>query len=728
LSNSLPRSVLRHLRTLFDVGTVGSLTDAQLLHRFLARDGEGAEMAFAALVERHGPMVRHVCRTILRDPHRAEDAFQATFLVLARRAGTIRRRSSAASWLHGVARRVAACARTSEMRRRHHEQRAAGLARLWIRPDPTDDLAEILHAEVERLSAPYRAVVVLCDLEGMTEGQAAQRLGWPIGTVRSRRTRGREYLRKRLIRRGLAPSLGMLGVELATSARAAVPFSLLDSTVRAAMGAASWTTTGVVSVGALALTQEVFKAMIWTKIKVAAVGVLVVGLTGAAVFAWQDTGSNPVRGESTKTQSARGEPSVAESKADIDELIRHLDTSTEEFLRQVRNTVQAVKLKVEPHYSNKSEPDSEKVRQDFDDAIKLTARLYRGFDRVESEIQRTEDLFASIGQDPSGGTPFRLPWGQQILRHRRADSTLPGPAPPAPAPRPASSPPAPGLVPVRPTVPSARPFDSVTLDLRLRDVERKLERLKEVEKAKVSPSDHPSVTTSVEPSQPVETTPSEASKPLSLPPVEQSPVLRVDDYPPRDEPQLVPRGGRTLPQGAASPPREESPQGAATPGQQSGLPRGQSGVPPSSPLPQPKIVDYLITVPLRGPHLTPSKITDSLVTIPIFGRANQSSPNPNRSQSGQSIQPQRPSGQPDQESSIELKRRARSGVPVDGAVRVQLTELRLKEVERKLDRLKDVEQKLDRVLRALETSKAPQPEPAGSLEAIPSATPAPPSQ
>jgi hypothetical protein len=118
-------SVGRHLRTLFDVGAVGGLTDGELLSRFASGGGEAAELAFAALVERHGPMVLRVCRSILRDDHAAEDALQATFLILVRRAGSVRKRDSIGSWLHGVALRVAGCARRSAARRRVHERRAA---------------------------------------------------------------------------------------------------------------------------------------------------------------------------------------------------------------------------------------------------------------------------------------------------------------------------------------------------------------------------------------------------------------------------------------------------------------------------------------------------------------------------------------------------------------------------------------------------------------------------
>ena len=113
---------------LFNVGTAGGLTDGQLLERFTAQGGEAAELAFATLVERHGPMVLRVCRSVLRDPEEAHDAFQATFLVLVRRAGSLWVRDSLGPWLHQVAYRVASCARSAAARRRRHERRAAELA------------------------------------------------------------------------------------------------------------------------------------------------------------------------------------------------------------------------------------------------------------------------------------------------------------------------------------------------------------------------------------------------------------------------------------------------------------------------------------------------------------------------------------------------------------------------------------------------------------------------
>ena len=229
-------AVLRHLRVLANAGTVFGLTDGQLLERYLSRDVEAAEPAFAALVQRHGPMVLRVCRAVLHDPHLAEDAFQATFLVLARRAGSIRKRDSATCWLHGVARRVSLCARAAEARRRVHELRAAESRSRTTSDAGWDDLAEVIHEELSRLPERYRMAVVVCDLEGLTEGEASSSLGWPLGTVRSRLARGRERMRKALSRRGVTPTLAPAVVKLSYAALPAkVPDGLATSTVRAAL-------------------------------------------------------------------------------------------------------------------------------------------------------------------------------------------------------------------------------------------------------------------------------------------------------------------------------------------------------------------------------------------------------------------------------------------------------------------------------------------------------------
>ena len=192
--------VLRQVHALLEVGTFGGLSDRQLLDRFLARHDDVSELAFTVLVERHGPMVLGVCRRILVDPNDAEDAFQATFLVLVRKAASVRVNGSVGRWLFGVATRVATRARADARRRLGRER--PGLERLKVvtveDPLPAIDRADLRSAlteEIGRLPARLQAAVIVCDLEGCSYEQAAQQLGWPVGTVKSRLSRARALLR-----------------------------------------------------------------------------------------------------------------------------------------------------------------------------------------------------------------------------------------------------------------------------------------------------------------------------------------------------------------------------------------------------------------------------------------------------------------------------------------------------------------------------------------------------
>jgi RNA polymerase sigma factor (sigma-70 family) len=207
-------------------------TDRHLLRRFAA---EGEEAAFAALVLRHGPLVLSVCRRLLGDAHDAEDAFQATFLLLARQAGAIRKPDSLASWLYGVAYRLADKMRSQSARRRRLERTAPC-------PTPADPAAEVtwrelravLDEELSRLPDHYRVTFQLCYEEGNTQDEAARRLGWPRGTLKRRLERTRDLLRSRLMRRGITLSAALIGLGLAARmASASVPAPLLDDTLRA---------------------------------------------------------------------------------------------------------------------------------------------------------------------------------------------------------------------------------------------------------------------------------------------------------------------------------------------------------------------------------------------------------------------------------------------------------------------------------------------------------------
>jgi RNA polymerase sigma factor (sigma-70 family) len=177
---------LRCLGTLFDTGTGTGVTDGQLLERFATRDEAAAELAFSALLERHGPMVLGVCRKIVRDEHEAEDALQATFLVLAIKRGSLWVHDSLGPWLHRVACRIAVRAKRAARRREEAEQRGARDERSRFASTDWDNLEEIIDEELDRLPERHRAPVVLCDLEGQSYEQAARHLNCPVGTVKSR--------------------------------------------------------------------------------------------------------------------------------------------------------------------------------------------------------------------------------------------------------------------------------------------------------------------------------------------------------------------------------------------------------------------------------------------------------------------------------------------------------------------------------------------------------------
>jgi RNA polymerase sigma factor (sigma-70 family) len=218
-------------------------TDAELLACFT---GRREETAFAELVRRHGPLVLGVCRKLLRHEQDAEDAFQATFLVLARRAGSVYSAVVLPSWLYGVATRLAARIRTANYRRRAREAPLVDPATPGPQPDPeAGDVAATLHEEIGRLPERYRAPVILCYLEGKTNEEAAQVLDCPPGTVFSRLARARERLRDRLKRRALVLSAGALATALAAlpqDARAAVPseFALTTAHLAARVAVGRW--------------------------------------------------------------------------------------------------------------------------------------------------------------------------------------------------------------------------------------------------------------------------------------------------------------------------------------------------------------------------------------------------------------------------------------------------------------------------------------------------------
>jgi RNA polymerase sigma factor (sigma-70 family) len=305
--------VLRYLHQLLDGRALVPLTDGQLLERFVQRRDEAA---FEVLLRRHATLVHNVCRRLVSDEHLAEDVFQATFLVLARRAGAIRKQESVGSWLFGVAHRLSLHARGRSARRHERECAETDMPaapppcgnRLKRPPTRLDEVAgdaenpsmqaadplarlsqqelhAVLYDELAQLPAKYQSPILLCDLQGITNLDAARQLGWPAGTLKSRLLRARQLLRGRLIRRGLALSVSALTALFAQHVvTAAVPARLLASTTRAALAytAGPAAAGGLVSAEAAALAEGLLKTMILSKMKLAFLVTVTVGLLGMA--------------------------------------------------------------------------------------------------------------------------------------------------------------------------------------------------------------------------------------------------------------------------------------------------------------------------------------------------------------------------------------------------------------------------------------------------------------
>jgi RNA polymerase sigma factor (sigma-70 family) len=281
------------------------------------RDAQAAQVAFAALIERHGAMVMRVCETILHNHHDAQEAFQATFLVLVRRAGSLWVKDSLGPWLHQVAFRTASCARSAAIRRRKHEGRAAHvLAARAASEAGWDDTGAVLHEELVRLPQRYREAIVLCLLEGLTPEQAARRLGCPVGTVQSRLARARRCLRDRLVRRGLAPSTAVLDGAFVDEASAlSLPSGLAESTAHGAVGfLAGKSAIESVSAPAVALAEGVLKMMFSTKLTTAAVVLLalIIGAGSGTVLSTQGPEGEYADAPKAKAAPPKGTKPVAE--------------------------------------------------------------------------------------------------------------------------------------------------------------------------------------------------------------------------------------------------------------------------------------------------------------------------------------------------------------------------------------------------------------------------------
>jgi len=328
MASASARELGRHLCRLFDAGTAVGLTDAELLERFALRRDDAAEAAFETLLARHGAMVLNVCRQVLGDSHAAEDAFQATFLVVVRRAGSLRVRKpgSLGPWLYGVAYRIALKARQSSARRRARERRTAMPAFATSSVALEDDeLQALLHEEVDRLPSKYRAPVVLCYFEGRTHDEAAAALRWPVGTVRGRLARARDRLRARLTRRGLSPG-GWIETSLMAPAFRIEPSApLLEATIAAAI---KGTAAGAVD----AMANLMLRSLLVARFKLAAALLSIVLMTAGFGLAFCGAPASQAR--------RRPEPAtarVATDRARSTPLDRHGDPLPEHARARLGN-------------------------------------------------------------------------------------------------------------------------------------------------------------------------------------------------------------------------------------------------------------------------------------------------------------------------------------------------------------------------------------------------------
>jgi RNA polymerase sigma factor (sigma-70 family) len=332
-------SVLHFLRRLVAVRNGDATSDGELVARFVQTHEEAA---FAELLRRHGPMVLGVCRRVLGNSADADDAFQATFLVLVRKAGSLGAPESVANWLHGVAHRTALKARTEAAKRHAREREVVEMPAvessdefLW------SDLKPLLDEEIQRLPARYRTPFVLCHLEGKTNEEAARLIGCPKGTVLSRLARARERLRARLSKRGVTLSGAVLAAAVTErTASATVPAALAATTLRAAVSfAATGAATAIVSTHVLTVMEGVVQAMFMSKVRMAALMVAAVGfLASAGIVGYGALKAGPAqepKSDPERAREPRSRDDFEERRAAI-ELQRKLQPLMEKRLEAVK--------------------------------------------------------------------------------------------------------------------------------------------------------------------------------------------------------------------------------------------------------------------------------------------------------------------------------------------------------------------------------------------------------
>jgi RNA polymerase sigma factor (sigma-70 family) len=420
-SRSVRRELPSQLTSLLKFGVVGDCSDGQLVQRFLtARDG-AEQAAFTALVVRHGPMVFSVCREVLDNACDAEDAFQATFLVLARKAGSVRKLDSLASWLHRVAVRVAIQGKAEAARRRLNERRLAVMKTVQLaREGDSVEGCRELHEEIALLPERYREPVVLHYLEGLTTEEAAMRIGCPQGTVLSRLSRARERLRGRLERRGLTPSRASLMLGLIPRKWDCVAEGLLDSTVQAAFGFAGSRASeaGMASASAMRLAKGALHTMSISKLKILATATLVCGLAsgGALTFAQVGGFGRQPRDRPSATPEQREaelDRSMNKLQFELDESVRR-NAEIQKALQDVRAELEQLRAGQKPSLATKAvsprapaiHASSEQAVSRLAEALKshpVTPRAFKPYFSQVYMMDLVDGRMTIIAADPAPG-------------------------------------------------------------------------------------------------------------------------------------------------------------------------------------------------------------------------------------------------------------------------------------------------------------------------------------
>jgi RNA polymerase sigma factor (sigma-70 family) len=395
------------------------LTDGQLLEHFLSQRDE---TAFELLVRRHGPMVLGVCRRVVGHVQDAEDAFQAVFMVLARKAASVWPRDLVGNWLYGVAHRTALDARARLSRRRHRERQVEHMPQPTVISDMEGlELHGILDEELSKLPDKYRAPIILCDLEGRSRKEAARQLHLLEGTLSSRLATARKALARRLARRGLGQSAGVVAAALAgKAASAAVSAAILHSTVKAAaLVAAGQAVAGIVSAPVMALSQGVIKTMLLNKLRIVPVlmfGMLVGGWAVGLVGLPGAKGEPALQAAPDHTgQASSGNAKAEEEPLDADLL---LDERIQNELRLSKNQVQKLRDVVK-QADRKNEKNQESIRQIEATIQQLQQKIHDMRERISQD--RTQAMRQAAPSILSARAVQRL---REIQRQRRGLENL----------------------------------------------------------------------------------------------------------------------------------------------------------------------------------------------------------------------------------------------------------------------------------------------------------------